>query len=142
MLFSLFLGLFCRNLFFESQESIRLLERVTGRVILLEMFRKESMFRGTNSVTLFRSHYDPRQVHILTVRESSWLTDQTYQYDDVVRCAIYYLQWGKIKLFKGDVVNFGSELQYGTEVEFFRSQFLFKELVKITVFFSSYLCMT
>ncbi|XP_057311775.1 cyclin-F-like isoform X2 [Hydractinia symbiolongicarpus] len=32
-----------------------------------------------------KSHYDPRQVHILTVRESSWLTDQTYQYEDVVR---------------------------------------------------------
>lgn len=32
-----------------------------------------------------RSHYDARQVHILTVRESSWLTDQTYQYEDVVR---------------------------------------------------------
>jgi len=32
-----------------------------------------------------KSHYDARQVHILTVRESSWLTDQTYQYEDVVR---------------------------------------------------------
>lgn len=32
-----------------------------------------------------KSHYDARQVHILTVRESSWLTDQTYQYEDVVK---------------------------------------------------------
>ncbi|XP_012556234.1 cyclin-F isoform X1 [Hydra vulgaris] len=46
-----------------------------------------------------KSHYDPRpQLHILTVRESSWLTDQTYQYEDVVR-----MMGEIIATFKGDL---------------------------------------
>jgi len=45
-----------------------------------------------------KSHDDPRHVHMLTVRESSWLTDQTYQYEDVVK------MMGEIMgTFKGDI---------------------------------------